>query len=43
MSIAEISEMTEQDFINMGIFKLNELDKLKRICNLMNDSQNTSY
>lgn len=43
VNLSELSEMTEQNFIDMGIFKLNELDKLKRICNLLNDSQNTSY
>lgn len=35
--------MKGEDFMNLGIFKLNELDKLKRICNLVNDSQNASY
>lgn len=39
----ELSEMSEMDFIEMGIFQLHELDTLKRICNLLNDSQNCSF
>lgn len=43
ITLMELSEMREANFIDLGIFQLNELDSLRRISNLLNDSQNSSF